>query len=142
MKAIINKNYITFKREEGDPKFYGTMHAKGEHALLHFIKKWMNARGFSLIKKLAQKDGHMVGDQYQPYLRTSSPKKHFPHVYIISTFYAIRGANEDWNKGEVTLALWGDIFKKGQKTDEELETLVRHPILKLGQRKDELTMEK
>jgi hypothetical protein len=98
---------VTFVREEGDPKFYGIAHAKGEHALFHFLKKWLNQRGFNFIKKLAQKDGHMVGDQYQPYLRMRNQKQ-VPHPFaLISGFYALHGANEDWNKGEVELILHG-----------------------------------
>ena len=65
---------VTFHREASDPKFHGSRHAKGEHALFRFIGKWLNAHGFDVIKKRAQKDGHMIGDQYQPYLRCSKPR--------------------------------------------------------------------
>ena len=92
---------VTFVREAGDPTFHGIKHAKGEHALFYFLKKWLNEHGFRFIKKRAQKDGHMVGDEFQPYLRSE-------HICIISGFYALRGANEDWNKGEVTLDVHAD----------------------------------
>jgi hypothetical protein len=95
----IGIGHVVLTREDSDPKFHGILHAKGEHALFYFIKKWLNARGFSLIKKRAQNDGHLV-DEYQPYLRS---KKGIPDLMIISGFYALRGANEDWNKGSVTL---------------------------------------
>ena len=39
-----------------------------------------------------------------------------PHIYIWSLFYALRGANEDWNEGRVTLLLETDVFGKGQDT--------------------------
>ena len=45
-------------REPGDPRFHGLRFAKGEHSLFRFIANWLNARGFDLIKKRAQKDGH------------------------------------------------------------------------------------
>jgi hypothetical protein len=123
MRIAINPNSITFTREENDPKFYGITHAKGEHALFHFIKKIMNARGFSLIKKRMQKDGHMMGDEYQPYLRTKNPRVKGPHVMLYSGFYQIRGANEDWNEGSVTLLMQKDCFDAGQDTDEIIRKL-------------------
>ena len=65
---------VTFYRESGDPRFHGLRFAKGEHALFRFIARWLDARGFDVIKKRAQKDGHLIGDQYQPYLRCSKPR--------------------------------------------------------------------
>ena len=109
---------VTFTREANDPKFYGIGHAKGEHALFNFIKKWLNERGFKLVKVRAQDDGHLVGDEFQPYLRVTKdwPRNDIPHICIISGFYALRGANEDWNKGEVTLNFHGDYWEKNQDT--------------------------
>ena len=114
---------VTFIRGEDDPKFYGNVHAKGEHALFYFIKRWLNARGFNLIKKRAQQDGHMLGDEYQPYLRCMSktalargcdnPKINgwvSPHIMIYSGIYAIRGANEDWNEGKTELQIQGNCW--------------------------------
>ena len=104
---------VTFHREDSDPKFWGIKHAKGEHALFHHLKRWLNQRGFFVIKKRAQDDGHLIGDQYQPYLRTTGPKSTTPHVMIYSGFYALRGAEEDWNDGTVTLILVPDAFERG-----------------------------
>jgi len=102
---------VTFIREDGDPKFYGMKHAKGEHALMAYLKKWLNARGFDFIKKRVQDDGHMVGDEYQPYLRCRAKgKKQLKNSHpfaLISGFYALYGTNEDWNKGKVDLILYG-----------------------------------
>ena len=102
---------VTFIREDNDPKFYGICHAKGEHALFNFIKKWLNERGFDFIKKRAQDDNHLVGDEYQPYLRCRvKGKKQLKNSHpfaLISGFYALHGANEDWNKGQVDLILHG-----------------------------------
>ena len=94
---------VTFIREEGDPKFYGIREAKGEHALLHYLKKHFNAEGNDFIKKRVEKDGHMMGDEYQPYLRTRNAKSKGLNCCIYSGFYALRGANTDWNEGKVTL---------------------------------------
>ncbi len=102
---------ITLTRESGDPKFHGIRHAKGEHALLHYLARHLNARGFELIKVRAQHDMHMVGDEFQPYLRPPKQRRNHkaPDVYIISGFYALHGANEDWNDGEVTLDLYTNV---------------------------------
>lgn len=96
-----NEGRIVVTREDTDPKYYGTQFAKGEHALFHAIKKQLQTEyGYDVIKKRAQKDGHMIGDEYQPYIRTRSKKKGF---MIYSGFYAVRGANEDFNNGSVEL---------------------------------------
>ena len=97
---------VKLTREPGDPKFYGTRFAAGEHALLHHLKIALNKQGDDLIKKRVQKDGHMMGDEFQPYLRTRGPRSRGRQVMIYSGFYALRGANDDWNeKGEVTLCV-------------------------------------
>jgi len=124
MKVKFNLNSVTLTREPGDPKFYGKC-AKGEHLLLHYLCKWLNARGFKLIKKRIEADseefGHMMGDQYQPYLRP--PKRSpgdGPHIFIVSGFYALRDANEDWNAGEVVLNVYLDVLGKQPDCEERL----------------------
>ena len=104
---------VTLVREAGDPKFFGMQGAKGEHALLHFLKVALNKQGNDLIKKRIQKDGHMMGDKYQPYLRTRGPRSKGRQVMIYSGFYAIRGANDDWNNdGEVTFCVTPTDWRK------------------------------
>jgi hypothetical protein len=103
MKVEWGRGTVTFTRETGDPKFYGIREAKGEHALFHYLKMELNKQGNDLIKKRAQKDGHLLGDECQPYLRTRSRKSPGRNCAIYSGFYAIRGANQDWNEGKVTL---------------------------------------
>ena len=125
MKAKFYKGAVTFYREEGDPHFHGIKHAKGEHALLHFIKKWLNARGFDLIKKRAQQDGHMLGDQYQPYLRCRHKNSNSPHIMLYSGNYALRGANEDWNNGEVRLLMQDNCFDNGNMTWQRIKALAK-----------------
>jgi len=116
---------VTFYRDRTDPRFYGLRFARGEHRLFRFIARWLNARGFDLIRKRAQLDGHMIGDQHQPYLRCRKPKAGVPHVYVWSGFYALWGANEDWNKDrQVTLLLEPDCFLKGQATETLIAELV------------------
>jgi hypothetical protein len=136
MKAAFSEgcSCVTFYREAGDPRFHGLKFAKGDHALLHFIARWLDARGFDLIKKRAQKDGHMIGDQYQPYLRCRKPQPSVPHVMVWSGFYALRGANEDWNRGQVSLLLETDCFERGQDTEALVAALCRqHPAeMRLG----------
>ena len=127
MRAEFSKTSVTFYREAGDPRFHGIAHAKGEHSLFYFIAKWLNARGFDVIKKRAHKDGHLIGDEYQPYIRCRKPRKNIPHIYIYSGFYALRGANEHWNKGEVTLVLRTDVFGKNQNTMELINKLMSPP---------------
>ena len=118
MRATFAEGEVTFFREDTDPRrFDGMKFAKGEHALFRYIAKWLNAHGFDVIKKRAQKDGHMIGDPYQPYIRCRKPGKGIPHIYIWSGFYALRGANEDWNReGKVDLLLKTNVFEKGQDT--------------------------
>jgi len=119
---------VTFYRDETDPKFHGLRFARGEHRLFHFIARWLNTRGFDLIEKRAQLDGHMIGDSYQPYIRARKPKAGIPHVYVWSGFYALRGANEDWNQGQVSLLLESDCFLRGQDTEARIRDLCRkHP---------------
>ena len=117
---------VTFYRDEGDPRFHGIRFAKGEHALFRFVAKWLNARGFDVIKKRAQLDGHLIGDRYQPYLRCAKPRQGVPHVMVWSGFYALRGANEDWNReGQVSLLLEIDCFERGQATEPLIRDLCR-----------------
>ena len=128
MNAVFADGYVTFHRDKSDPRLYGTRFAKGEHCLMHRIAKWLNARGFDVIKKRAQRDNHMIGDSYQPYIRCRKPAKAVPHIYIWSGFYALHGANEDWNEGSVTLLLETDVFGKGQDTMAMIAALCeRHP---------------
>ena len=95
MHAVFSDGYITFHRDKSDPRFHGTRFAKGEHALMHRIAKWLNARGFDVIKKRARRNGHLTGDQFQPYIRCRKPRIDVPHIYIWSGFYALYGADED-----------------------------------------------
>ena len=107
---------LTLIREDNDPKFYGMQHAAGEHRLLRHLQRLLVEAGFDVIKKRAQKDGHMIGDEYQPYIRTKSHRSQGPHIMIWSGFYALKGAHEDWNKGTASLLVEGDAFERNQDT--------------------------
>ena len=131
----LQNGHVTFYREPGDPKFYGYRGAKGEHALFHFIAKWLNARGFCLTKVRAEKDGHMIGDQFQPIIRppksVGKNKVEFPHIGIYNPRYAIDGANDSWNKdGEVTLFIvfdyWYGVGKGRQDTRKIMRKMKRN----------------
>ena len=105
----------TITREDGDSKFRASGWGAGESRLLCHVKNILNARGYDLIKKRMSKDGHMVDDN-QLYLRTRSPRSKFPHIYISSSFFALRDASEDFNKnGEVVLTISRDVYNKYPK---------------------------
>jgi hypothetical protein len=110
-EIIFSENYMKIRREEGDPKFYGTQNAKGESNFFYWLKSILNKEyGYDLIKKRMWKDGHMVDDMQQ-YLRTRSPKSNGAKVAIYNPNWAIYGAEEEWNKGEVTLAIMQNYFE-------------------------------
>jgi len=105
------ETYLTVKREEGDPKFYGVQNAAGESNFLYWLKNILNKQcGFDLIKKRMCKDGHLVDDMQQ-YLRTRSPKSGGPKIAIYNSRWAIEGLEKPWNEfGEVTLSIELDIL--------------------------------
>jgi len=96
-------------REDSDPKYYGTVNAAGESKLLHAIKNELNRQGYDLIKKRMWKDGHLVDDMQQ-YLRTRKKGAGIADIYIYSGFWAIEGANERFNLGEVVLNVETEVF--------------------------------
>ena len=107
MKVKLIKNRCVVTKEEGDHKFYGKLYAKGESALLYHIKKELNKQGFDFIKKRMWKDGHMV-DDLQQYLRERKFKKvkeGYTCLAIFNSDWAIRGAEEAFNNGEIILTV-------------------------------------
>ena len=111
MKIEFTEYYLIATREPEDPKYYGTIHGKGESLLLHAIKKKLQEMGHDVIKKRMWKDGHMV-DDLQQYLRTR--KGYEPSFAAYSGEWAIRGANVPWNEdGVVQLQLVTDLWKTG-----------------------------
>lgn len=109
MKVTINGNTCTVIRENGDPKYYGNRNAKGESNLLHAIKAELNKQGYDLIKKRMWRDGHLV-DDFQQYLRTRKKGAGKADIFIFNNFWAIRGANDDFNKGKVELEVHYNVF--------------------------------
>lgn len=114
---------ITFTRENDDPKFHGQKGARGEKRLFHYLCKQLNALGFSLMWLNTQKEGHMLGDEFQPIARPIKRSKG-PNIAFYSGFYALRGANEDWNKGEVELILVLDYFEDQPPAVEAIQGVV------------------
>jgi hypothetical protein len=108
MKLSITNTTIRLTREAGDPKFYGIANAAGESKLFHYLKKHLNQHGIlggDFIKKRMWKDGHLVDDMQQ-YLRSRKECADGGIWCIYNASYAIRGAEEDWNRdGEVVLSL-------------------------------------
>ena len=116
MKVELKGNVCIVTREKGDPKFrntgYGANGNQGESKLLYHVKKILIARGYDLIKKRVQKDNHLMGDQYQQYIRTRKPSgESHKDIYIFNHNYAIRGAEVGFNEdGIVHLTVWYDVF--------------------------------
>jgi hypothetical protein len=108
----LKENRLIVKREPTDSKYYGNANGAGESNLLHTIKTELNKQGYDLIKKRMWKDGHLVDDMQQ-YLRTRKKGAGKADIYIYSGFWNIRGANEDFNNGEVVLNVERDVFKTG-----------------------------
>ena len=110
MQVELGNHTCTVTRESGDPKLYGGGWGDGESRLLYHVKLALIAQGYDVIKKRIQKDGHMMGDEFQQYIRTHNQKD--PNGFsIYSGFYAIKGANEVYNQaGKVCLMVsrWND----------------------------------
>ena len=101
---LVGTNVLRVVRETNDPKFYGAYHAAGESNFLYFLKKELNKRfpKAHFIKKRMWKDGHLV-DDLQQYIRTKDG-----NIMISNGYWAIRGIEEDWNKGCARLCVDGD----------------------------------
>jgi hypothetical protein len=124
MRFELTSYSLTAIREENDQKFYGRYEARGESRLLYHIKNALNENGFDLIKTRMWKDGHMVSDMQQ-YLRTKNPRSNTPHVMIYSPFWMVRGAEEDWNRGQVTLQVITDCFERQDDCADRLREIAR-----------------
>jgi hypothetical protein len=109
VKLEFKGNTLQVIREDNDQKYYGDHNAAGESNLLHAIKIELNKQGYDLIKKRMWKDGHLV-DDLQQYLRTRKKGSGKADIYIYSGFWAIRGANEDFNNGELFLNVDYNVF--------------------------------
>ena len=112
MKIEFKDGHCIATREPGDPKYYGTRNGAGESRLLAAIRDKLNAEVNDLIKKRMAKDGHLV-DDLQQYIRTRKKSSQGLQVMIYSSFWALRGANDDWNeRGDVWLSVVRDPFVK------------------------------
>lgn len=118
MKVVKNGQLITLIKEKGDPYFRNGEWGSGESRLLYHLQKKLNKgeienfpyTKMEWIKKRMWKDGHLVDDN-QLYVRTKKPYKTDKdgnkfYLAIWNTRWAIRGAEEDFNKyGEISLQL-------------------------------------
>jgi hypothetical protein len=109
MKVKLNENNCIVTREKGDKKYYGIQNAKGESNLFYQIKKELIKQGHKVIKKRMAKDGHMV-DSMQQYIRTVKGYK--PSFAIWNEQWCLRGAEEDYNNGEVALSVERDMWEE------------------------------
>lgn len=109
MKLQFTAHNLFVTREETDKKYYGDQFAAGESRLLFDIKNALNKQGYYLVKKRMHKDGHLV-DDIQQYLRTRKRGAGKADIHIYSPFFALRGANEDFNNGYLALNVDYDIF--------------------------------
>ncbi len=107
MQLDLGKCYLTVTRDAGDKKFYGVKCARGENQFLHHLMKELNKKyALGLVKRHIQADGHLAGNRYQCYLRSSNVKKGEEGLYIFNPLFAIKGLEKDWNKhGFVALAV-------------------------------------
>ena len=97
MKVIVKEHICIVTKEPNDSKIYN------ESALLYQVKNELIRQGYDVIKKLMWKDGHLVSDT-QHYIRTRKEKD--PKFMMIwDTSYAVRFSYEEYNKGELVLAI-------------------------------------
>lgn len=110
MKVTIDGMICRVEKEKGDPKFVDGEWGSGESRLLYKVKNILNSQGWDLVKKRMWKDGHMV-DEQQQYLRSRKAKdKKIMAIY--STFYQIRGANDDFNNNGVVELQIENLFQE------------------------------
>ena len=111
MKLEFRDSNLHVYRESTDPKYYGVMNAAGESRLLYAIKNQLNKDGWDLIKKRMHKDGHLMAEMQQ-YLRTRKPTGNpDKDIYIYNGFWQIRGAEEDFNAGNLVLIVERGIYE-------------------------------
>lgn len=95
MKVTLKTNVCVVDREDTDPKFYS------ESTLLHHVKLALLKQGFDVIKKLAWKDGNLVGDDLH-WIRVRNPKD--PNWFAVyDGQYCVRKSTDDFNKGQLLL---------------------------------------
>lgn len=97
-----------------------------EHQLMYWIKKRLNTCGFNLIKKRMQSDGHLMGEEATPYLRSADKVQRHPHIYIYDPDWMVRNSAEDFNAGmEVRFTITGNIWDKQSHWDSIVRRLCR-----------------
>lgn len=94
MQITIEGTVCRIQREPGEPR------CTSESQVLHRLKVALNAQGYSLIKRLMWKDGHMMSDT-QHYLRAKNRKDTNGIFAVYDACYAIRNLCTDYNSGRV-----------------------------------------
>ena len=108
MKVELKEYCCIVTREKGDKKIYGDLNAAGESLLLYKVKQELIKQGHKVIKKRMYKDGHLV-DDLQQYICTVKGYK--PSFYVYNNHFALWGANDSFNRGEVILTVERKIWK-------------------------------
>ena len=113
MKAVFSEGYVTFHREESDPRFHGLRFARGEHRLMHFIAKWLNAG--ALMSSGSGGEGPAHDREIVPALppMPQAAKGRAARLCLVRLL-CMRGADQDWNQGRVTLILGDQINYPGR----------------------------
>lgn len=97
MKIIIENDRCALIKESTDPKFSGTINARGEASLLRFLATLLNQDGYDLIKRYMRLDGYSTNTMQQ-YLR---PKKMSGNpkydIFIFNDNFIKEGAERPYN---------------------------------------------
>ena len=105
MKVATDRYTIAVTREPGDQPMRGGSWGTAESQLLYHVKKVLATRGYDLVKRRTQADGHLFGDERTVYLRDRRRR-----FCIFDGYYAIRDAAEAFNAGEeVVLSIQGEL---------------------------------
>ena len=118
-------------REPDDPKFRPnrskcSWSSPGWHGaesrLMYNVQKFLNVRGYDLLKKRMWRDGHMFGGEETQYVR-SRDLKSVPSMYVYHANAALEVAAESYNVlGRVELDV---VYGAGREDDPDFEKRCR-----------------
>jgi len=96
-----------------------------ESRLLYNIQKALNLRGYNLLKKSMQQDGHMFGSEFTQYLRSRNLND-VPSFYLYHANYALEIAAESFNVlGRAEFAV---VYGAGREDNPEFERTCRDRV--------------
>ncbi|WP_422451921.1 hypothetical protein [Endozoicomonas sp. ALC066] len=94
MEVKLQEHTCKVYRTENDPPIYT------ESAFYHKLKLALQAQGHGVVKKLMWKDGHLMGDDKLPYIRSRTPRKD-PELMIFDPAWAVRDIAKDYRNQRV-----------------------------------------